>query len=284
MAAAESLTAARDDEIQNNFDSVQSKWNAKEILSLSAEGLRRQVAEILTNDADEGFTEVIASNDRDSTPPRVQFNTISTRTGTGRFYRIMRRQDGTYALYGHHAMYRDRHSVERDHEASGVTFLNTEMPPVKFLVIAAPAEATEILKAFLKKGAPASLFEMDFGVGDLKCIGFPGGGGPGERPSITISESHVPTEATGPGARECGACKIRWKSVYGELIDSGELNKITAQGDVTVSASREQTLGLTCAGCGRSLCLEHLGRPLPAGSLTEGNSPCPSCGKRLYYA
>jgi hypothetical protein len=168
--------------------------------------------------------------------------------------------------------------------ASSVTFLDVDMSPIRFLVIATPAEATKILQALLKKGALPSLFEMDFGVGDLKCIGLPGSVKPGQRPTITISESHAPMETTGSGVRECTTCGIRWRSVYGELMDARELNKLTAQGDVSVTTSREQTIGLTCTGCRRSLCLEHLGQPLPTGSLAEGNVRCPSCAKPLYYA
>jgi len=91
------------------------------------------------------------------------------------------------------------------------------------------------------------------------------------RPKAIISEEHRPADTSSThGVRVCDDCGRRWISYFGELMDSGRLDKLAARAECQVYASWEQTLGLTCAGCGRSLCREHLG-PEPR----TGDAPQP---------
>ncbi|MEV0839903.1 hypothetical protein AB0I55_10130 [Actinocatenispora sera] len=283
MAEVGNLAAASSADIRDNFDRVRDTWGAREVLDLTAEELRLQVTDILTTDRRAGFTETMVDADEGPAQPNVQFNTISIESGTGRFYRIMRREDGRYALFGHEAMYRNRQSGGRARQTSGATYMDVNIP-VRFLIIARPDTATKLLRSLLEKGMPATLFEMDFGVGELKCVGMPSSSASGNRPDITISESQTATSSTGEGTRGCTKCQTRWKSVYGELQDSTELTRLAKQGDVSVNASRDQIIGLTCISCRESVCINDLGQQLPSEGLAKGNVTCPSCAGHLYYA
>ncbi|WP_030450036.1 hypothetical protein [Actinocatenispora sera] len=137
MAEVGNLAAASSADIRDNFDRVRDTWGAREVLDLTAEELRRQVTDILTTDRRAGFTETMVDADEGPAQPNVQFNTISIESGTGRFYRIMRREDGRYALFGHEAMYRNRQSGGRARQTSGATYVDVNIP-VRFLIIARP--------------------------------------------------------------------------------------------------------------------------------------------------
>jgi hypothetical protein len=81
------------------------------------------------------------------------------------------------------------------------------------------------------------------------------------RPVAVIPEEHRPADGSSRhGVRTCDVCGERWVSYFGELMDSGRLDRMAARADCRVYASWEQTLGLTCAGCGRSRCRQHLGQ------------------------
>lgn len=112
-----------------------------------------------------------------------------------------------------------------------------------------------------------------------------GRGKAGQRPLIQISESHQVTEESGYGVRDCHKCETRWRSVLGQLIDAGELAKLAARGECRVYASWEETIGLTCRECGRSLCMAHVGEPASTGDVPQPRDyRCPFCGGRMDNA
>lgn len=75
-----------------------------------------------------------------------------------------------------------------------------------------------------------------------------------------------------------------WRSHLGTLIDSGEYAEHKARGDYKIYASWEETIGLTCRGCGQSRCLEHLIKPQTTGVPQVYEYTCPSCGEPLSHA
>jgi hypothetical protein len=150
------------------------------------------------------------------------------------------------------------------------------------LLIMVEHEVDPMVRSLVKRGMPAGVIGKEAGVGDLQYLVIRGGGS-AKRPKIQISESQTRTETTGAGVRECDMCQTRWKSVHGELRDSAELDKFHALGDVTVYASAEGVIGLTCTGCRRSRCLQHFAQPLTATTDLKRDFKCPLCGEPLSW-
>jgi hypothetical protein len=109
LRAAEKLPVARDGDVQCDFDSVGPKWGAREILALPGGELRRRLEAVCSADTASGFTVTDVSMppmDLQADPvPYVQLNTFSATLRTFRPYRIMKRNDGRFAVYGHPALY-----------------------------------------------------------------------------------------------------------------------------------------------------------------------------------
>jgi hypothetical protein len=74
-----------------------------------------------------------------------------------------------------------------------------------------------------------------------------------------------------------------WKSLLGELAESGELARLMARGEYRIHASWDQTIGLTCFQCRRSLCRDHLVQPRTGFSDVPQASDyvCPYCHDRM---
>ncbi|GAB3415432.1 hypothetical protein [Flindersiella endophytica] len=107
------------------------------------------------------------------------------------------------------------------------------------------------------------------------------------RPVAVIPEEHRPAEGSSSahGLRTCDVCGERWISYFGELMDSGRLDRMAARADCRVYASWEQTLGLTCAGCGRSRCRQHLGQTLRTGGVPQPSDyRCAHCASPMDVA
>lgn len=106
-----------------------------------------------------------------------------------------------------------------------------------------------------------------------------------QRPLIQIMEKHQITEESGFGVRDCHECDTRWISVLGSYIDSGELANLAAKGECRVYASWPETIGLTCRGCRRSLCMAHVGEPEATAEIPQPHDyRCPFCGDRMDNA
>ncbi|HEX2132306.1 MAG TPA: hypothetical protein VHH15_12170 [Actinophytocola sp.] len=106
----------------------------------------------------------------------------------------------------------------------------------------------------------------------------------GARPLIQVVEKDEPATGPGPGVRSCVECGRTWKSMLGELADTGRLADYRARGEVRIYASWEETIGLTCTSCRRSFCLAHTPRPRNVSGVPQGaDHPCPSCGNPLDH-
>ena len=106
----------------------------------------------------------------------------------------------------------------------------------------------------------------------------------GGRPLIQISETNEVATGPGQGVRSCAECGTMWKSFLGELRDSGELDRKREMGEIRIYASWEETLGLTCAGCRRSLCVAHMGQPRTTEAVPQASDyVCPYCSGRLDH-
>jgi hypothetical protein len=109
ITAAEGLPAAREDDIQHNYDFAGPKWGAREILILTSDELRRRLEAVCAADAASGFTiintSISSGGSQDNALPYVQLNTINHTLRSGRPYRITKREDGRFAVYGHAALY-----------------------------------------------------------------------------------------------------------------------------------------------------------------------------------
>lgn len=114
--AAQGLPVASDAEIDADFSAVVDTWGAVEVLKLTADDLRWTVIETLCGDVREGFI-LGKINVREGFEGRagvfLQFSTL--RYPGFQPYCIAKRQDGTFALYGHRAMYRYRDTYLRSH-------------------------------------------------------------------------------------------------------------------------------------------------------------------------
>ena len=115
IAAAERLSSSTDSEIQGNFDYVSTRWGCEAILILDKAGIRELLRTVAEDDLAAGFgTLSVASSDEDNNevePPYVQLNSMDGRTF--RPYRIVKREDGQLALYGHAALYQAKRAMDR---------------------------------------------------------------------------------------------------------------------------------------------------------------------------
>jgi hypothetical protein len=115
IAAAERLCSSADSEIQGNFDYVSTRWGCEAILILDTAGIRELLRTVAEDDLAAGFgTLSVASSDEDNNevePPYVQLNSMDSRTF--RPYRIVKREDGQLALYGHAALYQAKRAMDR---------------------------------------------------------------------------------------------------------------------------------------------------------------------------
>jgi hypothetical protein len=109
LAAAAGLPVARDDDVQYDFDFAGPKWGAREILVLTSDELRCRLAAVCAADAANGFTTMTMSMSSkeswDKALPYVQLDTLSDTLRTFRPYRITKRNDGRFAVYGHATLY-----------------------------------------------------------------------------------------------------------------------------------------------------------------------------------
>jgi hypothetical protein len=114
IAAAERLSSSTDSEIQRHFDYVSTRWGCEAILILDKAAIRELLRTVAEDDLAAGFgTLSVASSDEDNEvkPPYVQLNSMDSRTF--RPYRIVKREDGQLALYGHAALYQAKRAMDR---------------------------------------------------------------------------------------------------------------------------------------------------------------------------
>ena len=114
IAAAERLSSSTDSEIQRHFDYVSTRWGCEAILILDKAAIRELLRRVAEDDLAAGFgTLSVASSDEDNDdkPPYVQLNSTDGRTF--RPYRIVKREDGQLALYGHAALYQAKRAIDR---------------------------------------------------------------------------------------------------------------------------------------------------------------------------
>lgn len=100
-----------------------------------------------------------------------------------------------------------------------------------------------------------------------------------ERP-VFVSDATVVAETPGPGVRSCSTCGTMWKSMWGQLADTGELQR-RADEIVISPASEDQILGLTCRTCDQSWCMKHV--DAKTGTDGQQRSHCPRCGEVLTH-
>jgi hypothetical protein len=109
LAAVEGLPVARDDDVQYDYDFAGPKWGSREILVLTGDELRRRIEAVCAADAASGFMTIdmsaFSEASRDNALPYVQLNTLRDTPGAFRPYRITKRNDGRFAVYGHAALY-----------------------------------------------------------------------------------------------------------------------------------------------------------------------------------
>jgi hypothetical protein len=109
LAAAKDLPVARPEDIQYDFDFAGPKWGSRKILILTDRQLRRRLKAVCKADAASGCSIFGMSTSEEESPhgplPYVQLNTLSSTRLAFRPYRITRRADGRYAVYGHAALY-----------------------------------------------------------------------------------------------------------------------------------------------------------------------------------
>ncbi|WP_062992065.1 hypothetical protein [Nocardia anaemiae] len=107
--AAQRLPTASADDIQRDFLTVKDAWGAKEVVVVvGADALQRRIAKIVADNESDGFTESRVKVVTDECPARVQLDSLNVSRTTGwRPYRIVKREDGEFAMYGHSSMYRD---------------------------------------------------------------------------------------------------------------------------------------------------------------------------------
>jgi hypothetical protein len=114
IAAAERLSSSTDREIQGNFGYVSTRWGCEAILILDKAAICELLRTVAEDDLAAGFgTLSVASSDEDNEvkPPYVQLNSMDSRTF--RPYRIVKREDGQLALYGHAALYQAKRAMDR---------------------------------------------------------------------------------------------------------------------------------------------------------------------------
>jgi hypothetical protein len=105
------------------------------------------------------------------------------------------------------------------------------------------------------------------------------------RPLIQIGEVQEPTTEPGPGVRTCFECDAQWKSLLGELKDSGDLERYAAQGECRIYASWDQVVGLTCPSCARSRCMRHAGPPTTTAEVPQADDyRCLNCHTHMDLA
>jgi hypothetical protein len=109
LAAARDLPVARPEDIQYDFDFAGPKWGSRKILILTDRTLRLRLKAVCKADEASGCTIFGMSTSVEESPhsplPYVQLNTLSSNRLAFRPYRIAKRPDGRYAVYGHPALY-----------------------------------------------------------------------------------------------------------------------------------------------------------------------------------
>ncbi len=126
VSQAEQLPQLSDAEIRQDFNDVQSVWNAEKILLLSETDLRASVITILVLDQGEGFGRVQCVADAPYLHGKFfQFNTMSDTHFRG--HRIARTKSGRFALFGHESTYRHVGTIEDD-DGAEVTEISPQRP------------------------------------------------------------------------------------------------------------------------------------------------------------
>jgi hypothetical protein len=113
IAAAEGLSSSADTEIQGDYDYASTRWGCEEILVLDKAAIRELLRRVAKDDLAAGFGTFRVTNsdgvDEDESS-YVQLNSVGK---TFRPYRIVKREDGQLALYGHAALYQAKRAIDR---------------------------------------------------------------------------------------------------------------------------------------------------------------------------
>lgn len=106
MSDVRRLPTADGAAIQRDFLEIAEAWGAREVLDISDDDLPRWIATVLADNVAAGYTELQRDWGGSQNPPRVQLNLLNPALATGwRPYRIVRRDEDTFAVYGHSSMY-----------------------------------------------------------------------------------------------------------------------------------------------------------------------------------
>ncbi|WP_406633888.1 hypothetical protein [Amycolatopsis sp. WGS_07] len=111
IAAATELPDSDQDQIEDDFADVSPRWGCAEIIVLDAADARALLRAVLSSDAAEGFSR--------SSVTTSAFDVQLTTHGAETFrpYRIVKREDGQFSLYGHASLYRARDASGGDSSA-----------------------------------------------------------------------------------------------------------------------------------------------------------------------
>ncbi|MBH0781416.1 hypothetical protein [Nocardia bovistercoris] len=106
VGVAEVFDVAASDDIEQDFLTVAQVWGAERVLDLDPKGLEWLIEKILADNASEGFYShgIFAEMAPKQRPPRIQLNLTGV-SGEERSFRIAKRTEGIFAVYGHASMY-----------------------------------------------------------------------------------------------------------------------------------------------------------------------------------
>jgi hypothetical protein len=115
-----------DSDIQQDLGYLSHRYHCEEILVLAKASARELLRKVVQDDFARGFDDVQVTSRDEGKVPFVQLNLANSaylrRTPAGtqsvRPYRVVKREDGQFALYGHLALYEAKRAVGPAHDTS----------------------------------------------------------------------------------------------------------------------------------------------------------------------
>jgi hypothetical protein len=126
ISAAEGLLPSANGDIQQDLGYLSHRYHCEEILVLAKSPARELLRKVVQDDFARGFDHVQVTSRGAGGVPFVQLNlansTYMRRTPGGnqsvRLYRVVKRDDGQFALYGHLALYEANRAMDPAHSVS----------------------------------------------------------------------------------------------------------------------------------------------------------------------
>jgi hypothetical protein len=123
ISAADGLPASADSDIQRDLGYLSHRYHCGEILVLAKASARELLGKVVQDDFSRGFDDLQVTSRAEGEVPFVQLNlthsTYVRRTPAGnqsvRLYRVVKREDGQFAMYGHLALYEAKRAMDPDH-------------------------------------------------------------------------------------------------------------------------------------------------------------------------